>query len=284
MSASIKQSSCNMCGGAKVVAGAEVDAVPCPACRPKLSAASQHELEELRAGIRAELDRRTVARTAKSDDEVGRAGVGDDATGREDGTVRVMMPRTVEEYEAQFDNPDRPFDILDWIDGFCPDAEFQVGERERAEGREVLEWLHRDESDSSILMRFATTPDERVRNDPDMSDEEKRHVLAELKDGRNVWRDRQIALRRKQLHIRLVEWFGTPRYTEREVVIGWSQHVDTRKFVPTMGNVLDWIRWSVEERGELSGFASCAAIMKKRLSARKSRAGLGFDSGLPFFA
>jgi hypothetical protein len=235
-----------------------------------LSEQSQRELDELRASIRADLDRRNVAKLPKNDEEVGAAGQGDDAAGFDQGSYRVFKARTVEQHESPFDEL-KPFDIMDWIDGFSPDDDFAADEREKLEGREVVAWLSRDETDREILMRFASTPDERVKNDPNLGEEEKQHLLAELEDARNVWRDKQIALRRKQLHLRLTEWFGTSKYSHCELVVGWSQHVDSRRFVPTHALALDWIRWTVAERGELSGFASCAAIMKKRLADRKRR-------------
>jgi hypothetical protein len=125
-----------------------------------------------------------------------------------------------------------------------------------------LYYLNRDEDENEVLHRWNSAPD------AEMSDEEKAHRAEE----RAEWKVKQTAFLKIKLHHKLQEYFGRKVYSDRDIVLSWKQ--TNGRWTPdeTM-NVLAWVAQRVDERGELSGFASLVRSIEYRIAKRRSREG-----------
>lgn len=124
---------------------------------------------------------------------------------------------------------------------------------------EAFRYSHRDESDTSILLRW---------NQPDDVADELDDIDA--RDDRNVWVERMTYFRQRQLHRLLSEYFGTPKYADRDIVLKWTKNAEGRWTPAEKRNVIEWINATVEERGsKLSGFSSCAGTIRSKMTRRR---------------
>jgi hypothetical protein len=165
----------------------------------------------------------------------------------------------------------------DWFNGYTPpderlvpdveDVELdpeeqddypQITEDEHQQAHAELLWLHRDEDDNRILARWNRPDDELDEIDQ-----------IEQQDERAIWVERMTAFHEKQLHRRLVEYFGTADYMQRELVLRWEQK--NSRWVPAEKIVVrEWIARKIEEKGSrLSGIASCNGTIRAKVARRK---------------
>jgi hypothetical protein len=144
---------------------------------------------------------------------------------------------------------------------FHTDSEDAIQLREQMDD-DLLTWLTRDEDEAEVLHRWNSDPE------ADMTDEEKSARAEE----RNEWRTKQTAFLKVKLHRLLQQYFGRKVYSDRDLVLSWKQ--DAGRWTPneTM-NVVAWVKQRVDERGELSGFASLCRSIEYRIAKRREREG-----------
>lgn len=153
-------------------------------------------------------------------------------------------------------------DILDlqFLGEFNTEADdyCEVTEDSYRNDASTLSWLHRDEDESHILMRW---------NQPD-------DVLDELdaiesSDQREVWVERMTAFRETQLRRLLKDYFGSDDYMNREIVLRWEQK-DGRWRPAEKMLVREWVAQQIETRGSrLSAFSACAGTLRSRITRKR---------------
>jgi len=134
------------------------------------------------------------------------------------------------------------------------DSEDAVELREQMDD-DLLAWSLRDSDESWIAgPEFEQTNEEKTRRD----------------EERAEWRIKQTAFLKVKLHRLLQEYFGRKVYSDRDMILSWTQ--TNGHFTPneTM-NVVAWVKMKVDEKGELSGFASLCRSIEYRLAKRRER-------------
>jgi hypothetical protein len=148
------------------------------------------------------------------------------------------------------------------LPGFTPDADEQEQMRQAKDEAATVAYLHRDPADAVVLRRWHR-PSEELDELEQME-----------RDGeRAMWRERFTALRETQMLRLLTEYFGTPEWKSRNIVLRWEPNPNRPgKFRPAeQMPVLDWIAKAIADRDgdRLRGLSYCVGHLRSKVTRRK---------------